>query len=245
MTDRVKQRQGSIRVGTSGWEYDSWADPFYGGCRPRLEAYAERFSTVEVNGTFYGLPDPNVVADWASRVGDDFVFAAKASRYITHMKKLKDPAEPVSRLFDALEPFGQRLEVVLFQLPPGWGCNPERLRCFLAELPDSVRCTFEFRDPSWYNDEVYAILEESNVAFCIYHLGGHESPRTVTADFVYIRLHGAGGRYRGSYSNEELAAWTGAVTSWARSGRDVYLYFDNDQGAAAPHDASRLAAMVS
>lgn len=242
---RGREEEGRTLIGTSGWEYDSWVDPFYNGSAASLEAYSARLPTVEVNGTFYGLPDPEAVADWAARAAGDFVFSAKASRYITHMKKLKDPREPVARFFDAVAPLGSALEVVLFQLPPKWRCNPDRLCAFLEVLPAGYRYAFEFRDPSWYTDEVSGLLRAHNAAFCVYHLGDHRSPSTVTADFVYVRLHGAAGRYRGSYSNEELASWAGAVTSWARSGRDVYLYFDNDQEAAAPRDATRLIDMVA
>ncbi|MFW5743928.1 MAG: DUF72 domain-containing protein [Spirochaetota bacterium] len=242
---RDGEEEGRILIGTSGWQYDSWVEPFYGGSAASLDVYAAKLPTVEINGTFYGLPDRNVVADWAARAAEGFVFSAKASRYMTHMKKLKDPTEPVARFFDAIAPLGSSLEVVLFQLPPKWRCNPDRLATFLDALPDSYRYAFEFRDPTWYAEEITALLRAHGAAFCIYHLGDHRSPSTVTSDYVYVRLHGAAGRYRGSYSNDELAAWAGAVTSWARSGRDVYLYFDNDQEAAAPRDAMRLVAMVS
>ena len=242
---RDARAEGRILIGTSGWQYDSWVEPFYGGSTPSLTAYAAKLPAVEVNGTFYGLPERDTVADWAARAGEGFVFSAKASRYLTHMKKLKDPDEPVDRFFDAVAPLGSALEVVLYQLPPRWRCNPDRLASFLDSLPDGYRHAFEFRDPSWYTDEIADILRSHGAAFCIYHLGDHRSPSTVTADFVYVRLHGAAGRYRGSYSNADLAAWAGAVTAWARSGRDVYLYFDNDHEAAAPHDATRLIDMVT
>ncbi|MFP4112920.1 MAG: DUF72 domain-containing protein [Spirochaetota bacterium] len=237
---------GRALIGTSGWQYDSWVGSFYGGRPATLKEYAAHFRTVEVNSTFYGLPDRESVDAWTAQVRDrEFVFSVKASRYLTHMKKLKDAAEPLDRLFDSISPFGDSLEVVLFQLPPHWRSNPDRLAAVLDELPDRYRYAFEFRDPSWYNDRVYDLLRDHGAAFCIYHLAGHLSPKVVTADFVYVRLHGAGAGYEGSYASEDLAGWTGAITAWRRSGKDVYLYFDNDQEAAAPRDAARLAEMVS
>jgi uncharacterized protein YecE (DUF72 family) len=160
------------------------------------------------------------------------------------MKKLKDPAEPLERILDAVEPLGPRLSVLLFQLPPHWRCNTERLRGLLDRLPNRYRAAFEFRDPSWYTEEVYSVLEDHGAGFCIYHLGDHRSPSIVTADFVYIRLHGSQGKYRGSYEASDLAGWAGAISSWTRAGKDVFVYFDNDQGAAAPRDAARLLEMV-
>jgi uncharacterized protein YecE (DUF72 family) len=240
------ESNGRILIGTSGWQYDSWVEPFYRGASPTLSEYAKHFRTVEVNSTFYGLPEETTIRDWTSQVSEDeFVFSVKASRYMTHMKKLKDPSEPLDRLLDAISPLGPAAEVVLFQLPPHWRANPDRLAALLDLLPDTHRYAFEFRDASWYDDRIYDLLREYGAAFCIYHLADHRSPKIVTADFVYVRLHGAAGKYVGSYSNEELAGWTGAISAWARNGNDVYLYFDNDQEAAAPRDAERLAAMAS
>ena len=236
---------GSIYIGTSGWQYDSWREPFYDGETPRLEAYRKSFDSVEVNGTFYGLPEQKSVEAWKAAAGDGFTFAVKASRYITHMKKLKDPVEPLDRFFSVADAFGDFLGPILFQLPPKWRRNTERLGAFLDALPPGKRYVFEFRDPDWYHPEVYSLLESAGAAFCVYHFAGHSSPREVTADFVYIRLHGAEDAYRGSYSTEELSGWAGAISSWSRAGRDVYVYFDNDQEAAAPRDALRLKGMLS
>lgn len=238
------QSRGRVLVGTSGWQYDSWRNRFYDG-PPALDEYARRFPTVEVNGTFYGLPEEQSVREWIDLSPPGFVFAAKASRYITHMKKLKDPTDPLASFFSAVAPFGNSLEVILFQLPPRWRCNVERLSGFLDALPDGYRYAFEFRDHSWHTETIASLLKAAGAAFCIYHFAGDESPRLVTSDFVYVRLHGAAGRYVGSYDDGTLAGWAGALTSWARTGRDVYLYFDNDQEAAAPRDAARLLEMIS
>lgn len=237
--------KGRVLVGTSGWQYDSWVGPFYETRDKLLRSYAQVFSTVEINSTFYGLPDKETVETWLEELPrDDFVFSVKASRYLTHMKKLKDAAEPLERFLDAVQPMGRQAEVILFQLPPRWKRNPERLDTFLRALPEGRRYTFEFRDESWFHDETYELLREHNAAFCIYHLAERVSPKEVTADFVYVRLHGAEGKYYGSYSNEQLAGWAGAVSAWRRSGRAVYVYFDNDQEGAAPKDASRFQQMT-
>ena len=234
-----------VLIGTSGWQYDSWVGPFYEGRNEMLRRYAQRFATVEVNSTFYGLPDERTVREWMEAVaGQEFTFAVKASRYITHMKKLKDPGDPLHRLFEAIAPLGDRADVVLFQLPPSWKRNTERLSSFLESLPAGRRCAFEFRDPDWFHGEVYEALREHNAAYCIYHLDDVMSPKEITADYVYIRLHGAQGKYRGSYSTEDLSGWAGAISAWSRSGKDVYVYFDNDQEAAAVRDAARLQGML-
>ena len=236
---------GRVLIGTSGWQYDSWVGPFYEGRDRLLHRYAQRFPTVEVNSTFYGLPDGRTTRGWMADTSDrEFTFAVKASRYITHMKKLKDPEDPLRRFFEAVEPLKDRAEVVLFQLPPSWKHNAERLRSFFGSLPQAKRYAFEFRDPSWLCDETYEILREHNAAFCIYHLDDFLSPKEITADYVYIRLHGARGKYRGSYSSQDLSGWAGAISAWSRSGRDVYVYFDNDQEAVAPGDAARLQQML-
>jgi uncharacterized protein YecE (DUF72 family) len=239
-------RKAEIQVGTSGWNYKHWKGPFYpDGARSGdlLRLYAERFDTVEVNSTFYGLPSASTIAAWVDSVPDDFVFAVKANRYITHMKKLKDPEASIAKFFDRMEAFGQKLGPVLFQLPPRWRADPERLGAFLGALPGSGRYAFEFRDESWYREDVYRLLREHGAAFCVYELAGHRSPREVTASFVYVRLHGPGGPYEGSYSRRELSSWADACSGWLRQG-DVFCYFDNDDSGYAPNNALSLRTML-
>lgn len=233
-----------IHIGTSGWNYDAWKGDFYpekiGGTR-MLEEYGQRFGTVEVNGTFYSLPDPATVEDWCGRVPDDFVFSVKASRYITHMKKLKDPREPLDNLHEVLEAFGGRLGPVLFQLPPNWRLNLERLRNFLDSLSGRYRYTFEFRDDSWHCEAVYDLLAEHDAALCFYDYEKYQSPEKLTTDFVYIRLHGPETQaYQGGYPDETLADWARKCLNWRKSGHAVFAYFDNDEKARAPKDAQRL-----
>jgi uncharacterized protein YecE (DUF72 family) len=239
--------KGRIRIGTSGWNYNHWLGTFYPkGTRQRdlLAAYAERFDSVEINRTFYSLPDKDAVATWRAQAPAGFLFAVKASRYLTHRKKLKDPEEPIERLLGHVEPLKEKLGPVLFQLPPRWRVNPGRLERLLEELPGNHRYAFEFRDPSWHDDRILQLLSSRNAAFCIFDLAGTRSPVELTAGFVYIRLHGPGGPYQGSYHSRTLSAWARRMVEWRDAGKDVYCYFDNDEKAYAPRDAARLKAMI-
>jgi uncharacterized protein YecE (DUF72 family) len=239
---------GEIRIGTSGWHYDHWIGDFYPEQMPvgeALEVYAQSFDTAEINNSFYSLPSAETLKQWAETVPGDFLFSAKVSRYLTHMKKLKDPREPLERFLSAMEPLGGKLGPLLFQLPPNWNANPERLAALLEQVPEGRRAVVEPRDESWWSEEVYEVLRGANAAFCIHDIEGRQSPREVTADFVYIRLHGPSEeKYHGSYSGESLSGWAGAISAWARGGRDVFCYFDNDAEGHAPHDAARLLEMV-
>ncbi|MFO7782426.1 MAG: DUF72 domain-containing protein [Spirochaetia bacterium] len=237
-----------IRIGTSGWNYPHWRGTFYPqDLAPEawLEYYRERFDTVELNKSFYNLPDPEQFAAWRDAVPKDFLFAVKASRYITHMKKLKDPAEATARFLDHVKALGDRLGPLLFQLPPRWRANPDRLEAFLEALPAGFRSVFEFRDESWMSESVTGLLRSHGAAFCIYELAGYRSPAHVTADFSYVRLHGPGDAYEGSYDDEALSGWA----QWARDrdaeGIDVYIYFDNDQQGYAPRNALRLKGLLA
>jgi uncharacterized protein YecE (DUF72 family) len=236
-----------IYIGTSGWHYDHWEGPFYPPGLPDeafLRYYAARFGTAEINNSFYRLPEKKALLRWREAVPEGFVFAVKASRYLTHMKKLKDPWEPLEKLLDRVSVLGEKLGPVLFQLPPRWGSNPERLEGFLEILPEDQRYAFEFRDPSWFEDEVYGMLAKHRAAFCVYDLGGKTSPKEITAAFAYVRLHGPDGPYRGRYGPQRLAGWAGTFSAWRKKGLDVYCYFDNDEAGYAAQDALRLKQMT-
>lgn len=237
-----------IRIGTSGWNYEHWEESFYPGDIAKndwLEFYQKKFDTVEVNNTFYNLPEAKTLENWRDRVSDNFVFAAKANRYITHMKKLNEPEESLENMFSVFNAFGNKLKPVLFQLPPNWGFDEDRLREFMNLIPDDQLTTFEFRDQSWMNDTALDILQENNAAFCMYDLAGYQSPIEVTADFVYIRLHGpADQKYEGKYDQDQLAQWVERIKEWSDDGKDVYLYFDNDEQGFAPQNALELKDMV-
>lgn len=230
-------------VGTSGWHYDSWHGPFYPEdtkTKDFLSYYAGCFPAVEINNSFYRLPKPETLKAWCEQVPKSFRFACKASRFTTHMKKLKDPKHASEKFFNVIKALDGRLGPILFQLPPNWAVNVERLAAFLEAVPGRYRYTFEFRDPSWFCDEVYDTLRKHKAAFCIYDLNRKQSPIEVTADFVYIRLHGPERPYEGSYDGRTLAGWARRIKSWQKSDKDVYCFFDNDQKANAPKDARRL-----
>jgi uncharacterized protein YecE (DUF72 family) len=234
-------------IGTSGWSYQHWRKRFYPEELPSsrwLGYYADRFSSVEINSSFYRLPSEDTLAGWRDAVPDGFIFAVKASRYITHMKKLKEPKESLSPFLERLEVLGAHRGPLLFQLPPRWGLNPGRLEGFLEALPSGLPCAFEFRDPSWFHPATYEALGRHGAAFCVYEMAGVRSPKEVTADFVYVRLHGPGDAYQGSYATPALAAWAGAFSTWNRQGKSVYCYFDNDQNAYAAGNALELSRMV-
>ena len=237
----------SMHIGTSGWHYDHWRGRFYPPDLPAermLAFYAGHFASVEINNSFYHLPTPAALAGWREATPPSFVFAAKASRYITHMKKLKDPESGLGNLLPRMEVLGEKLGPILFQLPPRWRLDMDRLAAFLAALPAGHRYAFELRDPSWHALAVYQLLAEHGVAHCIYDLGGYQSPLEITADFAYVRLHGPGGAYQGSYSAETLAAWAARIAAWRERLRAVYVYFDNDEAGCAVRNALDLRSLV-
>ncbi len=223
--------------------YGHWRGPFY---PERLRAadwfrhYAERFDCCEINGSFYRLPSEAAVAAWAEAAPPGFLFAWKVSRYLTHAKKLKDPQESLDLIFGRMRGLGAHGGPALFQLHPLMKRNDERLAGLLERLPGDFRHAIEFRHPSWYADPVYDMLRAHGVAFCISDHHDAPSPWVETAPLVYLRGHGPGGHYHGSYPEETLADWAKRIDAAARSGREVHAYFDNDIGCEAPRDAERL-----
>jgi uncharacterized protein YecE (DUF72 family) len=236
-------KKGVILVGTSGWQYKHWRGVFYPkGLKTAEEFkyYLSLFDTVEINNSFYKLPEPATFSGWNKSAPDGFTFAVKASRFITHMKKLKMTREEIQKFFLHLRKLKDKLGPILFQLPPLWKVNAERLAAFCSILPKNFRYAFEFRNTTWYTEEVYKVLRKYNAAFCIYHLSHHISPIEVTSDFVYIRLHGPGEKYQGEYKAKELEGWAERCLEWQRSGKDVFVYFDNDQAGYAVRNARQL-----
>jgi len=233
-----------LRIGTSGFHYKHWKGPFYPKECPTvkmLDFYIQHFDTVELNNSFYRLPEASAFDCWREATPQNFIFAVKASRYLTHNKKLKDPENALDNLLPRAAHLGAKLGPILFQLPPHWRVNPDRLTNLLEILPHDLRYAFEFRELSWINPEVDAILRKFNAAFCIYELAGYHSPLQITADFAYVRLHGpALGKYQGSYGNEKLEAWARQIQTWSRELKAVYVYFDNDQAGYAAANALTL-----
>lgn len=235
-----------LLIGCSGWQYRHWRGSFYPDDLPAsrwLEHYATRFDTVEVNNSFYRLPEAGTFGAWRQRVPSRFVFAVKASRYLTHLKRLKDPVEPVKRIFDRASHLLRGFGPVLYQLPPRWGCDIERLRAFLEAAPKRHPQAIEFRDPSWYRDDVLALLQRHRFALCVHDMTGSETPPVLVGPFVYLRLHGPQ-RYDGRYPDDMLRRWAGWLAAPRAAGRNIYVYFNNDVGGHAPRDAQRLRRML-
>jgi len=237
-----------LQIGTSGWVYQHWMERFYPPQLPAdqlLPFYAQHFTTVEVNFSFYRLPERSVFEAWRSQTPAGFCFAVKASRYLTHMKKLKDPQEPLTRLMERATGLQEKLGPVLFQLPPMWALNLERLQFFLELLQTypQQRYTFEFRHPSWLVPQVYKLLERAGVALCL-----PVSPKVpldicLTASWTYIRMHC--GQEGMGYSEPELLDWATRIRSFLAQEIDVYVYFNNDPDAHAIHNAQRLYALLN
>lgn len=239
--------KNKIHIGTSGWHYKHWKGTFYPSDIPHneyLEYYVKHFRTAEINNSFYKMPKKKTLRNWSQLASENFIFSVKASRYITHMKKLKDPQEPVDNFMSQIKALGDSLGPILFQLPPRWRKNRDRLQSFLQALPSGYRFTFEFRDPDWFGEDIYELLKKNKAAFCIYDFNQRQSPKIVTSDFVYIRLHGPDGAYKGKYDDQELSGWAGAISQWEQQGKEIFCYFDNDQAGYAAENALRLQEML-
>lgn len=229
-------------IGTSGWSYEHWDKVFYSHLpsNQRLQFYAKHFQTVEINTTFYHLPKPQVVKNWHKTTPKNFLFSIKASSYITHLKRLKDPEESLKKFFTSIKNLKEKTGPILFQLSPSFKRDDERLKNFIKKLPKKKRYTFEFRHESWFAEEVYQILQKNKMALCITDLAGKLSPIELTSNFVYIRLHGPKRAYQGSYSDRKLKEWAKKIKEWNEKKIKVFLYFDNDQKGYALADAKRL-----
>lgn len=234
----------TLVVGTSGWQYDDWR----GGLYPEklakarwLEHYAAAFATVEVNNSFYRLPERATFERWAATVPPGFVFAVKASRYLTHVKRLREPEAPVARLVERLQGLGATCGPVLLQLPPNLPADAGNLDRTLAAFPDGLRVAVEPRHPSWFRDEICRLLERRGAALCLTDTRGRRPPLWRTADWGYVRFHAGNGSPAPSYAPRALAGWAGRIADLWGDGSEIYCYFNNDHGGAAPRDAVRLA----
>jgi uncharacterized protein YecE (DUF72 family) len=233
-----------LRIGTSGWHYRHWKGNFYPAdfsSAQYLSWYVRHFKTVEINNCFYRLPPEAAVERWREETPADFCFAVKGSRFITHIKRLRDPEAALATYLSRMEILKGKLGPILFQLPPNWHMNPERLQEFLLAWSwKKHQCVFEFRDPTWYTPEIYELLGRHNVALCLHDWRGEASPVELTADFTYLRFHGASGKYQGNYTAEMLAKWAELIRDWLPKLRDIYVYFNNDQGGYAVKNAQLL-----
>lgn len=237
------------RVGTSGWSYRTWQGPFYPRGLPPgewLGFLAGRLRTVEINASFYRPQPPERLARWAATTPEGFRFAVKAWRALTHYHRLARCGALAREFLQGLAPLRAKLGPVLFQLPPRFPADPELLDAFLAVLPNDHRYAIEFRDRSWWSDETAAVLAGHRALFCVFELGGLRSPRLVTTDAVYLRLHGHGRRYRGAYGEDRLQDWAGWLRAELAGGRDVWAYLDNtDEADHAVRDALTLQRLLA
>lgn len=237
-------RAGPIRVGTSGWVYKDWRGRFYPADLPTSEwfgYYSRHFATIEINNTFYRRVPDTVFLAWKAQAPPGFLYAVKASRLLTRRKKLIDAASILPTVLDPAALLGPRLGPVLYQLPPRWRCNPGRLREFVGVLPKGFRHVIEFRDPSWYTDEVRNILDEAGVGFCVHDLKGEGSPVWATGPVAYVRFHGpTAAAYRGRYGKARLRLWADRLIEFLAAGLEVFAYFNNDVDGAAVGDARDL-----
>ncbi len=235
----------TLYVGTSGWQYRHWRGTFYPrGVRQDdwLEYFAQHFATVEVNNTFYQLPERDTFADWAGRVPGDFVYALKFSRYLTHTKRLHDPSAAVDHFFARAEPLGDRLGPVLLQLPPTLGYEPDRLRATLDAMPPGVRVAVEFRHDAWFRDETYGLLREHDAALCLADRGSRPvTPLERTASWGYVRFHAGRASPEPCYGRTAVDSWAARIAARWSARADVYAFFNNDTRACALRDAHRFA----
>ncbi len=230
-----------VRVGCSGWQYRHWRGAFYPADLPQaawLARYTSVFDTVEVDASFYRLPTEKAVAGWRERVPARFLFAMKASRFLTHVKRLREPGPPLALFWSRARLLGEKLGPVLYQLPPNLRRDDDRLATFLAELPGE-RQAIEFRHPSWYAPETYRALERARVALCLHDMPGSEPPRERVGPFVYLRLHGAAEPYVGGYPHRVLAGWARWLGALPRA-VPAFVYFNNDALGHAPRNAQTL-----
>ena len=236
-----------IRIGTSGWYYDHWKETFYPPDLPKsrwLEYYATHFNTVELNNTFYHLPKEKTLRRWHQIAPKGFLYAVKASRYITHVKKLSGVAESLELFFERVGLLKSTLGPVLYQLPPSLHKDLERLETFIRLLPKKPPAIFEFRHQSWYGDDTFELLNKLGIGFCVHDLSGNESPRFVTGGVVYVRFHGTTGRYAGDYPESQLQDWAKWLKDQAQRVRAIYAYFNNDAHGHAVKNAKTLRMLV-
>lgn len=238
---------GLIKIGCSGYLYRHWREVFYPPKLPAtrwLQFYSQTFATLELNNTFYTLPAVTTFDHWREITPDNFIFALKASRFLTHMKKLKEPEQPLARLFERAVHLQPKLGPVLYQLPPHWGFDLERFVSFLKALPPGYQHAVEVRDTSWLNPQFFSALEKYQVAYCITSLPYYQTPVVATAKFSYFRFHGSGQMYNYCYTQKELRHWAAEMLRFAGQGYPVYTYFDNDPQGWAVQNALELTTII-
>lgn len=242
------RKKSQIFIGTSGYSYQHWKKVFYPEDLPSsrwLEYYAKHFKTVELNVTFYRLPQETAFKSWYRRTPDDFIFVLKGSRFISHIKKLKGVKQANKLFVQRANLLKEKLGMVLWQFPPSWKKDTKRLSEFLRILkPNKIRQAFEFRNESWFCEEIYDLLKKYNFALVIADSPRYPLVEKVTADYVYIRFHGGKILYGSNYSKKELEVWAKKIKKWLKQGKDVYCYFNNDAYGYAIKNARTLANLI-
>ncbi|HXX56806.1 MAG TPA: DUF72 domain-containing protein, partial [Thermodesulfovibrionales bacterium] len=238
----------TLNIGCSGFSYDDWKGIFYPEHLQKkrwLEYYAEKFSTVELNVTFYRLPEKETFTRWYSETPPGFLFSVKGSRFITHVKKLKACEEPLNVFFSRVSALRDKLGVILWQLPPGLRVDPPRLADFLELLkPHDVRSAFEFREETWITKKVISLIEKGKASLCMADWPPFLDELPVPANFVYMRRHGVGGNYASSYTREQLKGDAARIRKYLKQGKDVFIYFNNDASGYAPANAGELLTLL-
>jgi uncharacterized protein YecE (DUF72 family) len=230
-------------IGTSGWHYNHWKGNFYpSGMPPKdwLKFYARNFNTVEINFSFYRLPLESTFSNWRQEAPPGFCFAVKSSRFITHIKRLKDSGELENTFVTRAKRLEASLGPILYQLPPVFHRDDDRLADFLAVLDKNLRHVFEFRHSSWMNEDVFGLLRKHNAGFCIFDMPGFTSPVLATTDFAYFRFHGKGDLYSGKYPDSDLTEWAKKIQQISGGLKTVYIYFNNDAGGYAIQNARTI-----
>jgi uncharacterized protein YecE (DUF72 family) len=228
----------SIWVGTSGFSYKEWKPVFYPQELPSadfLGYYATRLNGVEIDSTFYRMPNPKTIEGWRAATPEGFRFAIKASQQITHRQRLKVPSEPLEYLFNVVSGLGNRLGMILYQLPPFFRCDVPKLEMFLSAVPRGIPAAFEFRHESWFVADVYRLLKSRNVALCVHDADDHTTPLVLTATFTYVRMR------RSEYSPEQRREWHDRIRMWAGEGVDVYAFVKHEDNPDAPLIAMEFA----
>ncbi len=239
----INHRSSTVRIGTSGWHYKHWIGRFYPEkmhTEDWLGFYSQHFDTVEINNTFYHMPREQTMVNWHDKVPPNFLFAVKASRYITHIKKLHNTAEEVGRFFALTDLLQDRLGPILYQLPPNLHKNLARLDEFIESLPRRDNAVFEFRDKSWYDQETFDLMNQRGVALCVHDMGDKAPPRLVTGRMAYVRFHGTDGRYAGNYPDHMLHDWANWLKALVPHVHAIYAYFNNDVSGHALNNARTL-----
>lgn len=234
-------------IGTSGWHYEHWRGLFYpeGLAKSRwLEFYARHFTTVELNNSFYHLPSEKAFVNWRKSSSEGFVFSVKVSRFITHIRRLRNVEESLRRFLSRADFLQDKLGPLLYQLPPNMKRDDRILEAFLTILPSQYRHVFEFRHGSWIDDGVFNILKRYNAGLCIFDMPDFTCPVVATADFAYIRFHGSAGLYWSCYTADELSDWAKKIAGLGENLNKVYIYFNNDAEAYAVTNAKTIARML-